>query len=52
LTTEGRNNESPFLKKVFLQFFLQELSGMKSLVALILRLAGCTDEEVQVTNRK
>jgi hypothetical protein len=44
--------ESPYLKKVLLQFFLQDPSARDSLVAVILRLVGCTEEEVQVAHRK
>jgi chromosome segregation ATPase len=44
--------ESPYLKKVLLQFFLQDPSARDSLVAVILGLVGCTEEEVRVAHRK
>jgi chromosome segregation ATPase len=42
----------PYLKKVLLQFFIQESSARASLIPVMLKLVSCSDAEVQVALRK
>jgi chromosome segregation ATPase len=46
------NFQSPYLKKVLLQFFLQEASARDALIPVLLKLVECSDEEIQVALRK
>jgi chromosome segregation ATPase len=43
---------SAYLKKVCLQFFVQEPSARGSLIPVLLNLVGCSDVEIQIAVRK
>jgi hypothetical protein len=50
--TKREPSMTPYLKKVCLQFFIQDAPTRNSLIPVILKLINCSDEEIQIALRK